>query len=65
MRLPFQYINLINDVGVRESIFDEIKKIDNAAFTYKENTEPVLSYVQQLSKALQVSMTVIRFIFSL
>lgn len=45
---------MVQDVGVRQDIFNDMAKIDAANFAYKDHNEPPSIYVEELARALQV-----------
>ncbi|XP_065058104.1 insulin-degrading enzyme-like [Rhopilema esculentum] len=49
----FQYVNLLNDAGPQEWIFNEIKALDDMTFRYKDKETPY-GYVTTLSHAIQM-----------
>jgi secreted Zn-dependent insulinase-like peptidase len=52
VKLIFQYLNLIRDLGVKATVFEELKDLRDIEFRFEDEESPI-SLVKKLSSALR------------
>lgn len=52
VKLIFQYLNLVRDLGVKETVFEELRELRDIEFRFEDEESPI-SLVKKLSSAMR------------